>query len=288
MFYRVAVTVDVHKTDRPCDIEYSNLWLKAAGIPGTFLIPTTMLSDGKYRDTLADLASWDHEVGTHGHIHDLSEIRALKSNGAGDIGFLADSRNSFEDFYGFPPRSFRAPCWSALSEHALDELCRLDYQVDCSCTPQRLGIFSSYPTENPYFWSRRTPHFVRETLLEIPTSTFVFPLGAPTFETFRYSGTMLFMRLLLLEASLNPDVIINFMFHVYDFSPTGRIDPAPPRRFRDLLPRSPGGFGWKRWIRETDPRNLCRTTHAMLACLDGSDFRTLSEFYSDFVTMAAA
>ncbi|MFH1313390.1 MAG: polysaccharide deacetylase family protein [Candidatus Eisenbacteria bacterium] len=286
MCYRVAVTVDVHTTDRPRDIAYCNHWLKAAGIPGTFLIPTSMLTVRKYRHTLAALASGEHEAGTHGHFHDLSEIEALKLDGEGDIGFLARSRDCFEDFFGFPPRSFRAPCWSGLSEQSLDELCCLGYQVDSSCTPQRLGVFSSYPTENPYFWSRRTPHFINETLLEIPTSALVFPLGAPTFETFRYSGTMLFMRLLLLEARLKPDVIINFMFHVYDFSPTGRIDPAPPRSFRDLLPRTPGGFGWKRWIRETDPRNLCRTTHAMLTCLRGSDFRTLSGFYSDFLAAA--
>jgi hypothetical protein len=247
-----------------------------------------MLGMPKYRAVLADLATWEHEVGTHGHIHDFNEICALKANGDGDISFLACSRDCFEDFFGFSPRSFRAPCWSGLSEHSLDELCRLGYQVDCSCTPQRLGIFSSFPTESPYFWSKRTPHFVWETLLEIPTSAFLFPMGAPAFETFRYSGTLLFLHLLLMEARLNPDVIINLMFHVYDFCPTGRVDPKPPRQFRDLLPRSPGGFGWKRWIRETDPRNLFRTTRAMLDSLRRSDFRTLSGFYADFVPAAAA
>ena len=79
----------------------------------------------------------------------------------------------------------------------LDEL---GYRVDCSSTPQRPGILSSYPLRSPWLTARREPYFVSGQLLEVPTSCFLFPLGSPTFLTLRRAGSMAFLRLLALEA----------------------------------------------------------------------------------------
>ena len=72
------------------------------------------------------------------------------------------------------------------------ELCRLEYYVDASDTPQRLGIFSPYPTQNPWLWALRRPHFICDTLLEVPTSALVFPLASPTCATLRRLGLVAF------------------------------------------------------------------------------------------------
>jgi hypothetical protein len=279
--YRVAITVDIHKTDVVSEIDACNEWLRGRNIPATFFVPTVMPMMSKYKRVLGRLTTWEHEIGTQSHVHNADEIAVLQSDDSGDPGFLEFSKKTFEDFFGFAPRSFRAPCWSALSRRTLAELWRLGYGVDSTCTPQRLGIFSSYPAENPYLWSKRAPRFVYRSLLEIPTSAFVFPMGAPTFETFRRWGSRLFLRMLLLEARLNKDIIVTLMFHAGDFSPGSRLPNRPKRQMMDLIPTMPGGFGFKYWIRQTDPAKIFSTTCGLVECITGSHFDTLSRFYVD-------
>jgi hypothetical protein len=281
--YRVAVTIDVHKTDSTGDIDYCSEYLEAQAIRATFFVPTIMLAMSKYKQSIARLARSDHEIGTHSHIHCPDEIEALKSEDAGNIGFLEFSKKAFEDFFGHPPRSFRAPCWSTLSRRTLAELWRLGYWVDSTGTPQRLGLFSSYPTQNPYIFAKRRPRFIYRSLLEVPTSTLVFPLGSPTFETFRLRGSLVLLRLLLLEARIDKRIIITFMFHASDLRPRLLSLIRPPRRLTDLLPRTPGGFGFKHWVRETDCMKICRTAYGLLEKLRGSRFATLSQFYTEIV-----
>lgn len=277
----MAITIDVHKTDNPADMDRCSEWLTEQGVQATFFVPTIMLAMNRYTEAIGRLARSGHEIGTHSHIHCPDEIEALQSEDTGNIGFLEFSKKAFEDFFGYAPRSFRAPCWSALSKRTLAELWRLGYRVDSSSTPQRLGLFSSYPTQNPCIRARRKPHFVYRSLLEIPTSTFIFPLGAPTFETFRLRGALVLLRLLLAEARLDRHLIITFMFHASDFCPCLLGSIKPRRRFVDLLPRTPGGFGFKYWLRETDRMQVCRTTYGLVGAVRGSRFASLSRFYTE-------
>ncbi|OGL43582.1 MAG: hypothetical protein A2161_21555 [Candidatus Schekmanbacteria bacterium RBG_13_48_7] len=278
-----AITIDLHEEDDPYDIAYCHEWLQNAGVPATFFIPTMLLKQTRFKQVIASLNNWEHELGTHSHCHDADEIEALKSNDIKKLKFLTVSKYCFEDFFGFSPKSFRSPAWCQLGSSALNELAWLDYAVDSSSTPQRMGIFSSYPRENPFIFTRRIPYLINETILEIPTSTFIFPFASPSFQTFRFWGSMIFLVFFLVESKLNSNVVINVQFHPGDFSPNGLDYPKPRIKLQDFLPKTPGGIKAKFWIRERNRKKISRITHSLINNLTSARFNTLYQLYNKIV-----
>ncbi len=277
----VALTIDLHTGDSPDDILRCNEWLKKANLPVTFLIPTIMLNMSKFRSAIADLITGPHELGTHSHYHNDQEKQALQIGKGRALEFLSVSKKCFEDFLGFSPHSFRSPTCCKVNDFALDELRNLDYRIDSSSTPQRLGIFSSYPFQNPWLWSKRSPYFIRDGLLEIPTSCLLFPLISPTFLSFRHSGSLAFLSLFMWEARRFDRMVINLMLHIEDFLPGG-LHPKPAYRLKDLIPRTPGGWMAKHWIRERDRTKICKLVHRMVGQLSEFEFKTLKEISKQF------
>src|SRR5271165_2761997 len=215
--FPVAVTVDVHPNDSAMSIGRCIDFLSQRNISATFLISTTILQKPEERAALKSGSGGSHELGTHAHRHDSDEIKALVSGRNGQLDFLRVSKQSFEDFFGYSPSSFRSPTWCGLCPAAIDELVRLGYTVDCSSTPQRPGILSSYPLENPWLLSDRKPNWLGVGLLEIPTSTFLLPLASPSFAMLRRRGSELLLKLLMLEARNLEDYALVLSFDIEDF-----------------------------------------------------------------------
>ena len=107
----VAVTVDLHQWDDPFDITFSAEWLARAEIRATYFVTSAMFLQKDYAERLRDFAGFGHEVGSHSHLHDPSEMKALVRGKGSQLRFLEHSKNIYEDFYGRSPRSFRSPCW---------------------------------------------------------------------------------------------------------------------------------------------------------------------------------
>jgi peptidoglycan/xylan/chitin deacetylase (PgdA/CDA1 family) len=280
---RVAISLDLHTDNYPEDVERCDDWLREHNIRATFFIPSEMLEMEKFRAPLLRLSRWRHELGSHGHLHDQRETIAMREGSEEDIEFLADSKRRFEDFFGFQPRSFRAAYWGGLSERTVALLDRLGYLVDASATPQRLGILSSYPRQNPYVAAPRAPYHLTGRLIEIPTSAFLLPLAIPTFRTLRYLGSVIFMSLFQVEAWLNPRVIINVQLHASDFVPEGVPFNVPKRSIRDLIPRTPGGIRAKMWLRVYDRKGIASIALRLVDRLRRSQFGTLAQYYASLV-----
>jgi hypothetical protein len=133
------------------------------------------------------------------------------------LNFLEDSKSCFEDSLGYSPRYFRSPTWCGLGFPAVEELVRLGYQVDCSATPQRPGLLSSLPFENPWIFAPRRPYWLRRGLLEIPTSTFLLPLGSAAFAMLRGLGSRILLRFLRMEARKSTGEVLLLSFDIQDF-----------------------------------------------------------------------
>jgi len=275
----ITLTIDIHAMDRPEDIRYCNSWLKNKNIPATFLIPTALLDTPHLAPCLKELDNGLHEIGTHAHHHSDEEKYLLQKGSKDSLGFLVESHKRFIDFFGYPPKSFRSPTWCYVNQQAFEILHELGYQIDASATPQRLGIFSPYPKQNPWLKTKRQPFFIYKNLLEIPTSCLIFPLGSPSFHTFRKWGSSLFLKTFIWEAQILHNPVINLMLHADDFVPTGPSQPKSPKRLSDLIPRTPGGILAKHWIRETDRYKISQITYGLINQLHGHSFNTLSSLY---------
>ena len=261
----MAVTLDLHQGDEPTDITMAAEWLADAGVAATFLVPSAMLPSQRYSARLRELEALGHEVGTHTHNHDWTEINALMEGGPSRLGFMETSKRLFEDLFGRPPLSFRSAAWCPLGPGALDELQRLGYRVDSSTTPQRLGVLSSHPGRCRWMRMTRQPHFVRPGLLEVPTSTILVPAGAPTFLTLRRALSIGLVRILLAEAHLLGNRVVVLQFHATDFNPVSGEPPVRSRiTLKDFVLSREGGFGFKQYLRDTNSARICAMTRALI------------------------
>lgn len=267
MIKECVITLDLHEDDIPEDIRNAHALLTERGVYATYFIPTSLLQSARFRNVIKELDDGLSEIGTHSHRHDLSEINALSCAQEGTLDFLRHSARVYEDFFGRPPVVFRSPCWCRLADRSLDLLAELGYQVDSSSTPQRLGLFSSYPFENPWLLSPRRPHFVRPGLLEVPTSSFVVPFGRLSLAAFRKWGALAFAAAFMVEG-LAFGHVINLQLHPQDFVPRGDQQ-RKVWSFKDLMPIDGQGFGMRHWILDENRR---RMTDRVLAILDA--FRT--------------
>ena len=262
---RSILTFDLHLDDRPSDIDTCVGRLESVGWRASFFVPTSMLDLPSFHGPLRSLAARGYELGTHSHHHDRTEIAALRGGDRKALGFLERSAKAFEDFFGEPPRIFRSPCWAHMSSEALDELARLGYHADSSCTPQRPGVLSSFPYDNRHLLLPRAPRFVRPGLLEVPTSTLLVPLGWPTFCTLRRRGSVFLTSLLALEAAMRYSLVLVGQFHISDLAPGGEELPRVKRHWRDLIPRARGGIAARRWLRLTDRERVAGISVAVMS-----------------------
>jgi peptidoglycan/xylan/chitin deacetylase (PgdA/CDA1 family) len=274
----IAVTVDIHPNDEAVSIRRCHEFLSERNIPATFLISTSIFLKSEEREAIKYMSEGPHELGTHGHRHDLFETRALISGNNGQLEFLQSSKGIFEDFLGYSPFSFRSPAWCGLGPAAIEELARLGYRVDCSATPQRPGILSSYPLKNPWLLAARHPAWLREGLLEIPTSTFLLPLASPSFAMLRRNGSQLLLNLLMLEAKKSKDMVLVLSFDVHDFD-MYRVCGKATIKWRHLIPLASGGLQWRHWLRTYNPEEVYRNTVAIFERLEKTRFVRLSDIY---------
>ena len=278
----VVLTIDVHPWDTADDIRACCAVLSARRLKATFFISTSILQKEDRHSALLALASQGHELGTHSHDHNHTEIRALQDERSGDLSFLSESTRCFTRFYGFQPKMFRSPVWCGLSSRARDVLCDLGYKIDCSSTPQRLGVLSAQLTRNPWLFSRRSPHLLQGSLLEIPSSCFLVPLASPTIHTFRGVGSRCFLACFELESRLFHHRVITVTFDTPDFNPDRPKPLKGTFNWSELLPRVDGGFYFRWRMRETNPDRITRLTLSILEQLATHKISTLREIQSRF------
>lgn len=278
---RSIPSFDLHLSDRPQDLEASIEYLASAGVKASFFIPGSVIASPPHRTHLRELARQGHELGTHSHRHNDEEMVALRGGERHNLDFLSRCTDEFADFFGFMPRIFRSPCWAYIGDRASDKLADLGYRVDSSSTPQRPGVLSYFPTEHRHLLARRDPHFLPSGLLEVPTSTFLVPLAWPTFCAFRETGTMWFVRMLMLEASIRKPVVIVPQFHVSDFSPDGGPVRHDRRCWRDLIPKTVGGIRARRWFRLADRGRLVVLCKRVMSVLSENGMTTFQSVYCE-------
>ncbi len=268
MSHLIILTVDVHAEDRPADVGRAARWLHEQGIPTTFFVPSALLERPDFRPHIIALPALGFEVGSHGHQHDYTEIRALMRGHGADLDFLRRSHSLYNDTFGRTPVSFRSPAWCPLGQAAIQTLVNLGYRVDSSATPQRLPLFSSTPYANTWLFTRRGLYELAPGLLEVPTSCLLLPAASPTFLTLRRRAASPFLRLLLWEAQRWQDRVPCVQLHVSDFMP----DAPPPLPEETLglgsfLPRRDGGLRFKVFLRERDPARVYRITQEIVGVL---------------------
>jgi len=273
----VAVTVDLHQWDDPFDITFSAEWLARKGIRATFFVTSVMFLQRCHAERLRHLTEFGHEVGSHSHLHDPSEMNDLIRGGRSRLGFLQDSKKMYEDFYGLSPHSFRSPCWCKLGPDALDELQDLGYRVDSSVTPQRLSFMGSYPYEGSWFFASRRLRYLRPGLLEVPSSAFLVPASSTAFRIMR-GLSLHFVRGLLWEAQNFGDRVVTVEFHPEDFNADSkRLWVWNGIKPRDFLLRRIGGFGFRHYLQDSSYRRISNTTESLLQLIEGHRTMTLTE-----------
>jgi peptidoglycan/xylan/chitin deacetylase (PgdA/CDA1 family) len=274
---RAVTTLDLHSSDQPADHHVAAASLAGAGLRATVFVPSAMLGMPKYHSGLRAFANHGHEPQSHSHHHDWTEIEALRSGGRQRLGFLAESRSRHEDFFGESPTAFRSPCWSPIGAGARSELARLGYRVDSSATPQRVPLFTSAPFRGSWMRSPRAPYLLSAGLLEIPTSTLIFPLGTPTVLTFR-GLTSLMLAALMFEAWAFPDRLLVLQSHAEDWNPaTTRSAFRGRLTVSDFWPNPRGGFRFKEFIRTQDPRRTTELYWGLMRQLSRVQHLTLLE-----------
>jgi len=268
--FPIALTVDLHAEDRPADVGRAARWLHERGIPATFFVPSALFMHPGFRPHITDLPSLNHEVGSHGHQHDFTEIHALMRGTAADLDFLRQSHMLYAESFGCAPVSFRSPAWCPLGAAAIDFLVALGYRVDSSATPQRLPILSSTPYANTWVSARRSVHELAPGLLEVPTSCLLLPAASPTWLTLRRRAASAFLRLLLWEARRSAGRVPCVQLHVSDFV-SDAAPPAPEETLslRSFLPQVDGGLRFKVFLRERDPQRVFRMTQELIKALRG-------------------
>jgi len=280
--FPIALTIDIHPGDKASSIRRCHDFLSENNIPATFLISTAILHRSEERAAIKFVAQGRHELGTHAHYHDGNEAEALMSGDDDQLGFLRISKELFQEVLGNTPLSFRSPSWCGLGHAALNELVRLGYRVDCSSTPQRPGILSGYPLKNPWLLTPRQPHWLRDELLEVPTSTLLLPLASPSFAMLRSWGSKLLLTLLTLEVEKSKNMVLVLGFDISDFD-RFRASGKASKRWAHLVPLATGGFQWRYWLRTYNPERIFRTTHAIFERLGKSQFSRLSDIYATHV-----
>lgn len=280
MTAKTLLTFDIHKCDDPEDIRHATEWLLQQQLPAIYFVPTDLLENEDFLVEIRHAMATGIEIGTHGHNHDEKEIFSLMRGDPQELDFLKKSKETYENLLGRSPTIFRSPHWCPLASNSYKTLVELGYRIDMSPTPQRIPLFSSLPFSSTWFFSPRSVHTNEHGLLVVPSSTFIFPLGMPTFSILGGLLSVLFLYALKLEASISKRKILNIMLHVGDLHPNAKPKPNPPKSFDMLLPKKYGGFGFKHLLRKDCPVALHKITVAIFKNLRTTNFCSSSHIHS--------
>ena len=147
--------------------------------------------------------------------------------------------------------------------------------MDSNATPQRASVMSNYPYENPWILSARRPHLLGGTIpgtpiLEVPTSTFLVPLGTAALGILDERWLRYFLEPFLVEAAWVPRTGLVVQLHPSDLSDSGLRRPSRRLQLRDLWPRRRGGLGLRHWLQTRGPaRNFANAVLLVDALLEG-------------------
>jgi peptidoglycan/xylan/chitin deacetylase (PgdA/CDA1 family) len=273
----LLITLDVH--DHPhlntVVMESADFFSKA-GERVTYFVPATLVAQHReFRHTLRRLRATGHSIGCHGLSHtDAEDLGSLSA--PAEFALLKEATDTLTDALGSAITSFRAPAFR-IGRRTLSFLAELGYQADCSVTPQRLCLLSSSPWSFGWLGAPRAPYRPRAghpfrrgnlSLLEIPTSTWVFPLGHGTIANLPEWVSRVLVAGLAEEAQYLPRVVVP-MFHPE--AVVGAGEPwRPSFRWRDLVPCRFGGVRARFYFfLELDAETIHRRTMASIRQLRG-------------------
>lgn len=198
------------------------------GIKATFFVLGYIAE--RFPDLVREISSRGHEIGSHGHSHQL----VYKQTPEEFETDLDRSLTAIEVATGKKPRIYRAPGFSIneQSEWAFEIMARQGIEIDCSIFPAERahGGHSSLGCREPSLI--RTPR--GNTIREFPVST-VNLFGRPVV----YSGGGYFRLLprLLLQKLFSDSAYNMTYFHPRDFEPMQPLVPglSAARRFKSYV-----------------------------------------------------
>ena len=245
------LTVDLHNSDDPKDIYRCGEYLLKHNIPVLFFIPTELCLIEKFKQPLEFLKYSNFDLGTHAHKHNREEMNIISNPLENPKTLLTNSKKVFEDFFNSQPLYFRSPAWCKISNKTIESLDVLGYKVDCSYTPQRIGLFSSSPFKSPYLFSKRKPFYLTKNLLEIPTSCLIVPLAEPTYRSL--NGWIASILLLALKME---GAVINIQTHPADFSKMSKHRGHFSFNLKSFFPYKDSGVMFRHFLKTNNSEKI--------------------------------
>jgi peptidoglycan/xylan/chitin deacetylase (PgdA/CDA1 family) len=178
----------------------------------------------KFPDAVKIVATYGHEIGSHGYSHDHNQafdILSLEEQ----IRHLRKSKEILENLSGEEVISFRAPAARVNKNTAL-ALEKTGFKIDSSVASQRFDMFLSFGSYNKLNWifSPRTPYMADRNnlwkkgdshIFEIPISALLLPYIGTTMRMM--PGINIALRKLLhFETGMNKKPIV-FLTHPNEF-----------------------------------------------------------------------
>lgn len=155
------------------------------GCKGTFFTVGGFAEE--FPESLAVVRDRGHEIGTHGYVHGVEDYENYRTAPYEDqLQWLTAATDQVEQAVGVRPVSFRAPnLW--VSEKTLRALEALEYRFDSSVPAKRYDFgFGQLKHQTQYIRAPRDPYHPSpdhlaergsSPVLEVPPSTFLFPMN---------------------------------------------------------------------------------------------------------------
>ena len=179
-----------------------------------------------------------HEIGCHGLLHEVDKAFDVLPLNV-QTAHLKKAKSLLEDISGTEVVSFRAPALR-VNKHTPIALQEAGFKIDSSISPQRLDMFLSFGSMNKFqrLLSPRSPYVTKTNnlarrgsgqIIEIPLSSFIFPLVGSTMRAFPKTNTAL-SRLLIMESRKKNIPIVTYM-HPNEFidESSESVDKIPGR-----------------------------------------------------------
>ncbi len=144
-------------------------------IKGTFFVTCDCIE--KYPQIFQNLYKKGHEIALHGYRHvrfdDLSFNEKQEH--------IKKAINCFKRYLGFFPKGFRSPQYS-IDDTTLEIISKNNFEYDSSYAPlnllQFLFFLKRFKTWIKQFFSPIQKYKIKKNLIEIPTTSFVFPFSS--------------------------------------------------------------------------------------------------------------
>lgn len=165
-----------------------------------------------------------HEIGCHGLVHKVDQAFDVL-NLDEQIKHLKEAKKILEDISGKEVISFRAPALR-INKFTPIALYESGFKIDSSISPQRLDMFLSFGSWNKFerLLSPRKPYITKNNdlakkgdgkIIEIPLSSFIFPLVGSTMRVFPKINKLL--TYFLLFESKYKNIPISTYLHPNEF-----------------------------------------------------------------------